>query len=72
VVDTGPVAPLRQVRYAKFSGTSGWILCLRAEVKGEALVIVDPDGDTETWVPLHYIRGPIEYRAVVAGGDANG
>jgi hypothetical protein len=63
MVNAGPIRPFREVRYAKFSGTSGWILCLHAEVHGEVLVIIDPDGDTETWIPLHYIRGLIEYRA---------
>lgn len=69
MVNTGPVAPLRQVRYAKFNGSSGWILCNYAEVVGQVLKIVQPGG-TEIWVPLHYIRGPIEYRAVPAAGES--
>lgn len=55
------MADLRVVRYQTYSGHSGWIRCRTARVIGEALLI-EFDDDRCNWVPLHFIRGPIEVR----------
>lgn len=54
----------REIRYGTFSQSverRKWVACRSAAIDGETLKIVYPDGMVE-WVPLHYIRGPIQYR----------
>ena len=55
-----PARPIK-VRYAKFSGDSGWIPCTDADVKNDVLVI-RYGADNFDMIPLHVIRGPIEIR----------
>lgn len=50
-----------KVRYEKFSGDSGWILCEDADVANDVLTIKYSE-DSMDLIPLHVIRGKIEIR----------
>lgn len=64
--------PVRQVRWGTFAtgvADRKWIDCWWAEVRGEVLAISLPEEGSYVYVPLHVIRGEIEYRLAPQAGQ---
>lgn len=54
-----------QVRYGTFSTSvklREWVDCIEAEIADGGALAIRLDDDNWEFVPLHYIRGPIQIR----------